>query len=123
MNLPGTVDITDVVESSKTTFVVWAVDYVFANMVTVPGLQWLALPLVRALARATVQSLVELLANSAVMEAFFINTAIRKASQAQDYVDAVKFKKSLPDTASGADYENAERAEINAFSNFVRLNN
>ncbi len=116
---PGTVDITEIVDSSKTTFIVWAVDYVFANMVTVPGLQWLALPGVRSLAKYTIESLVSLLADSVVMQAFFLNTAIRKASQAREYVEAVKIKKS----ANEVDYAQAEQNEIRAFTDFVRLNN
>lgn len=65
----------------------------------------------------------ETISASAMMQGFFINTAIRKSSQASDYVLAVHARVNLPPTATDAEYERAERAEILAFNNFVRVTN
>ncbi len=46
---------------------------------------------------------------------------MRKSSQAKDYIDAVNSKLELPDTATDAEYERAERHEIDAFNSFVIL--
>lgn len=119
----GTIDITNVVDSLKSTFITWAVAYVYGLEIAVPGLEWVAMPIIADLDKAAIKAIITLLVNSVVMEAFFLNTAIRKASQAQDYVDAITTKKSLPPTASQEEYAKAEAAECLAFRNFVMLGN
>lgn len=119
----GTIDITDIVDNLKSTFVTWAVGYIYGQEIAVPGLEWVALPIISDLDQAALKAILNFLVESVVMEAFFLNTAIRKASQAQDYVDAITFKKSLPPTASQEIYAKAEAAECLAFRNFVMLSN
>ncbi len=50
-----------------------------------------------------------------------MNTAIKKSSQASEYVNAVKNKDNLPEDASESEYEQAEIAEIAAFNSFVKF--
>ena len=80
-------------------------------------------PILGPLFSFIVKEILTAVGNAAEMEAFFLNTAVRKASQAQDYVDAVNTKNGLPSTASDADYEAAEQAEMAAFRNFVMVSN
>lgn len=119
----GTLDITDLVETMRSSFVAWAVTYALTAVVAVPGFQWVGLPVVNLFFKAIVRWIANILTKSAVMEAFFLNTAIRKGAQAKDYIEAVKAKNNLPTTASDDEYEKAERAEILAFNNFVRVTN
>lgn len=117
----GVIDVTNLAESLRSSFVSWASAYIFAQAIATPGLSWLALPIVNTIVKATIDSVLNILTRSAVMEAFFLNTSIRKASQAQDYVDAVTLKNNLPPNVSDADYEKAEQDEISAFNSFVTL--
>jgi hypothetical protein len=86
-----------------------------------PGFSWLGLPILSSLYKGALSWVLNLISNSAVLEAFFLNTAIRKASQASDYISAVDFKKSLPENVSDDDYEKAELKEIDAFKQFVSI--
>lgn len=119
----GTIDITNVVENLRQSFVNWGVAYVYGLEVAVPGLEWVALPVISELDKTAIQAILDLISKSVIMEAFFINTTIRKASQAQDYVSAVDAKNSLPPTATKDEYEAAEKAEMSAFRNFVLITN
>lgn len=119
----GTIDITELAASMQSTFVAWAVEFAFNTAYTTPGLQWMGLPLVNQIIKSIIRWVAETISKSAMMQAFYINTAIRKSSQASDYVLAVHRKISLPPTASDEEYERAERAEIVAFNNFVRISN
>lgn len=120
-NPTGTIDITNTVASMKDTFVTSATAYIYGlEIAAVPEL---ATPIISQLDQAAVKELLNLLTNWVLMEAFFLNTAIRKASQAQDYVDAITAKNSLPPTASQDAYAKAEATEIVAFTNFVQLGN
>lgn len=119
----GTIDITNIVEALRSSFVTWATAYIFGLEIATPGLEWMALPVISTLDQAVVKEILTLLTKAAVMEAFFMNTAIRKASQAQDYIDAVNAKINLPSTATFEEFTNAEKAEMDAFRNFVRVTN
>lgn len=119
----GTIDITNVVENLRQSFVNWGVAYVYGLEVAMPGLEWVALPVISELDKTAIQAILDLISKSVIMEAFFINTTIRKASQAQDYVSAVDAKNSLPPTATKDEYEAAEKAEMSAFRNFVLITN
>lgn len=119
----GTIDITNVVEKLRQSFVNWGVAYVYGLEVAMPGLEWVALPVISELDKTAIQAILDLISKSVIMEAFFINTTIRKASQAQDYVSAVDAKNSLPPTATKDEYEAAEKAEMSAFRNFVLITN
>ena len=119
----GTVDITTTVNSLVSSFETWANNFLFGELILIPWMTWAALPVLSTLVKAAIGWGVNLLVGSAVLEAFFLNTAIRKASQAQDYIDAVTLKNSLPATATQEEYQNAENAEMVAFRNFVLLSN
>lgn len=120
---PNVIDITALSESLRKSFVSWASDYVFIQASTTPGLSWIVLPVIRPLVQFMITQVLNILTVSAVMEAFFLNTSIRKSSQANDYVAAVEAKNNLPTNVSDSDYENAEQNEINAFNSFVTLGN
>ena len=119
----GTIDLTGVVSSMQSTFVTWANTAVFAGLLTVPGMQWIGLPVVSYIVKAAINAAIAWLAESAMMAAFFLNTAVRKASQAQDYADAVSNKNGLPPTATPEEFKNAEQAEMDAFHRFVLFTN
>ncbi len=119
----GTVDITDVVEAMRSAFVTWGTAYIFGLEIAIPGMGWLALPIIGDLDRALVRALLNLLSKSVVLEAFFLNTAIRKNSQANDFINAVNLKNNLPATATEAEYAYAESLQIAAFRDFVLLSN
>ncbi len=118
----GTIDLTDVIEKMKTTFVLAAKDYLVLQALAVPGLGTIAAWFVRVLGSAAIDWTLNKLANWTVMQAFFLNTAMRKLSQAKEYVIAVNEKENLSD-ASEVDYEKAERKEIDLFIDFVRISN
>ena len=113
------VDVTDLVEKARSTWVTWATGYLFGLEAAIPGMEWVALPVISDIDKAILEAILDALSKSVVMEGFFINTAIRKASQAQDYLSAKNFKDSLPENVSDADFEKAERAEIDAFISFA----
>ncbi len=115
------IDVTDIVEKARSTFVEWAVLYIFGLEVAIPGMEWVALPIVSTIDKEIIRLILTELSKSAVMGAFFLNTAIRKASEAADYVSAVDAKNSLPDDVSDEDYEKAERDEMAAFVLFATV--
>lgn len=119
----GTIDITNLVETMKATFVTAGKDYLMGLVLAIPGIGSIASWFIKVLFGDAITWLLNQLTGWAVLEAFFINTAIRKASQAGDYVAAVAAKNNLPPTASDDDYEKMERAEMVAFSDFVRITN
>lgn len=119
----GTIDITNLVDGIKGVWVRWAVSLITNVPKTIPWLAWLSLPIISQLFEFFVSKMVTLIANALEMEGFFLNTAIRKASQASDFVDAINAKNALPKTASTQEYENAEKTEMAAFRNFVRVTN
>jgi hypothetical protein len=123
MSGTGTIDITNLTDNLKSTFIDWAVAFVYGEEIAVPGLEWVALPIISELDKAALREVITLVCNSLVMQAFFVNTAIRKASQAQDYVDAFNYKKSLNPGVSDEEYKLAEQKEISAFRNFVMVTN
>lgn len=119
----GTIDITNLVEAMKNTWVKWATTSITTAAAATPYTFWIKWPVIGTLFSLLVQLGVTFLANTAEMAAFFLNTAIRKEGQAQDYIDALNVKNSLPPTASDEEYENAEQAEMAAFRNFVMVTN
>ena len=118
----GTVDITNVVTTMQSTFVTLATTFLTtAILATGPGAAiW---PFVSWFAKPLMKWVLNTLAGWAVLQAFFMNTAIRKNAQALDYVNAVAAKGNLPPTATDAEYKAAEVAEMQAFTNFVMVTN
>lgn len=119
----GTIDITATVSNLQDSFITWGVAYVFGLEIAIPGMQWVADPIISTLDKAAVKAILTFISKSVIMEGFFINTAIRKASQAEDYISAINVKKSLPTTATDQEYANAESKEMLAFRNFVMVTN
>ena len=119
----GTIDITDTVEKLRQAWVDWGVAYVFGLEVAIPGWEWVALPIIADIDKAIIRAVLDSLSKSAEMGIFFLNTAIRKASQAKDFTDAVKAKNDLPTTATDEEYKKAEAAQMLAFRNFVMVSN
>lgn len=117
----GTIDITDLVEKLKKTWIKWAVGLVVKTaQAYVPFLAW---PVVSQIFEFIVSQIVTIISNAAEMQGFFINTAIRKASQAKDFVDAVDAREALPPTATNEEYENAEAKQMLTFRNLVMVTN
>lgn len=119
----GTIDITDVVEKMKETFVLAAKQFLVNSALAIPGIGAIAAWFIKVLASEAIEWGLRKLSNWSVMQAFFLNTAIRKGAQAADYVKTVAAKESLPPTATDEDYYAAEQAEILAFDRFVSLTN
>jgi hypothetical protein len=119
----GTIDITNLVEQLRQAFVRWGTQFIINAAAAVPYLSWLGLPVIRQLFQFIVNKLLDVLSKAMEMQGFFMNTAIRKASQAKDFVDAVAAKEALPPTASNEEYENAEKRQMVAFRNFVMFTN
>lgn len=109
------------VEKSRQTFVEWGVLYLYGLEVAIPGMEWVALPIISTIDKAIIRAVLDSISKSMVMGAFFLNTAVRKASEAQDYVDAVNAKNSLPEDVSDEEYEKFERAEMAAFVAFATV--
>lgn len=125
-SLPTTqtvIDLTDLVEKTRSAFVDWAVGFIFAEEIAIPGMEWVALPVISDIDRAIIKAVVDALSKAVVMQAFFLNTAIRKADQAQDFADAANALENLPKDASDATYKAAEAQRALAFRNFVMVTN
>lgn len=115
------IDVTNLIAALQSTFITWGVNYLFATELATPGMEFTGLPIVSSLDRAMLKYILTKLSNEAVMLAFFTNTAIKKATESQDYLDAVNYKNSLPENASDEEYLNAEISEVNAFVQFTSL--
>ncbi|MFI5342860.1 MAG: hypothetical protein ACHQUC_01430 [Chlamydiales bacterium] len=123
--MPGTdtIDITNLIEAMKTSWVAWQEAYIFGLIATIPGIGWAATPIAAALIGKLLTWALTKIANSAIQEAFFLATASRKGAQATAYLKAIEYKDSLPPTASDEEYEKAEKQDMEAFSNLVLLSN
>lgn len=116
-----TIDITETVEYLKSSWVTWAKAYLFGVIVAIPALGWLAAPVIKLFFGAALDWILNKLANSAEQQAFFMNTVLRKASQASDYTDVMRRKLNFPLDGSDKDYEELEREEMVAFGQLVRV--
>lgn len=108
-------------EKARSTFVEWGVTYLFGLELSTPGLSWLALPVISNIDKEVLRLVLTKLSESVVMEAFLMNTALRKASEAKDYIDAVNLKNSLPEDISDQEYEKYEKFEMDAFVAFASI--
>jgi hypothetical protein len=100
-------------------FEAWAVPFLVSEIIAIPGLAFLGLPIFSALTFAAVSTIISKLAKSAEMNAMFMHTAIRKSQEARTYVAAIRAKAKLPDNATMEEVLNAEENEIDAFRTFV----
>lgn len=121
MSDDGTIDITDAVEKMRSTFVIAASDFLFAWIAAAPGFGWVLYPILKPLTEIVLKKILETLSTWIVMQAFFFNTAMRKSSQAADFVRAVVAKENLPEDVSDEEFEKAQLNEIEAFNRLVRL--
>lgn len=113
-------DITELVEGMRSSFVTWATSYVFYTLSTNVGTKWVTLPVINAIVKAFLHWTFNRVSGAVEMEIFFLNTAMRKMDQSHDYVNARKAKN---EAKTDEEFERLERAEIMAFADFVRLNN
>jgi len=118
-----TIDITDLVEKLRSSFVEWGVTFILAAISAVPYLQWLKLPVIRQLFRWILTKLLKIISHAIEMQAFFLNTAIRKSGQAHDFTSAVNALNNLPPTATEEEYAAYEQKRMDAFRNFVLMVN
>lgn len=116
--MPG-LDVTELANAFQSSFVTAGTDFIYAELLLIPGMQWLSLPIISPLVQAAIHFCLNLLVGWAVMEAFFLETALKKANQAETYLNAVGAKNALPPTASDAEYEKAEQSEMAAFRSLV----
>ena len=119
--MSDTIDITDLVEKTRSTFVDWAVLYVYGLEIAIPGMEWVAVPVIKDIDQEIIRLVLNGLSNSAVMQSFFLATVVRKATQADDFVAAVVFKQNLPDNVTDEEYDLAERKQMDAFRDFVAV--
>lgn len=123
MPADGTIDITNTVSNMSDTFVTLAYNYLTGLALAIPGIGPVLTWFIKIFAGPLIKWGLEKLVVWSVMQAFFMNTAIRKASQATDYTEAMKIKLGLPEDVSDEEYANAEAAEMHAFVNFVMVTN
>lgn len=114
-----TIDITELVERLRNSFVVAQVDAVFASIASITGFGWVTLPVISTLVRAAIGFVIGRVADTLVMHGFFLNTAIRKADQAHEYLEASREKDRQAPTATDEEYERLERVEIDRFRDLV----
>jgi hypothetical protein len=119
----GTIDITNLVVTLRNTWIRWATKLVISAASSTIYTAWLKWPVVGTLFEMLVKMGVTAIANGLEMQGFFLNTAIRKASQAEDFIAANDALNALPPTVTDEEYENAEKREMAAFRNFVRVTN
>jgi len=117
------IDITDLVEKSRTTFVDWAVAYMYGEEIVIPGLAWVALPVISDIDKEVLRLIVDELSKSVVMLGFFANTAIRKADQSQNFLEAEEALRNLPAGITSEGVRKLEAAKIAAFAAFVSVAN
>lgn len=123
MDDSGTIDITGVVNFMQSSFVTLGTDFVFTALVGTAYMSWVSLPIINSLVKMFIKFVLNKVSLMVETQAFFMNTAIRKASQAQDFVNATNELQSLPTTVSDAEYEKAEQTQMLAFRNFVMVTN
>ena len=120
----GTIDITNLVSSMTSDFVSIETDLAMTEIALIPSVgPFLVGPVIGVITKFVVEKIISKLANGVRQQAFFFNTAVRKASQAGDYADASNALASLPESTSDADYKAAEEKRAQAFNDFVVLTN
>ena len=123
INDTDTVDITEAAKALQSAWITFSTSYVTSAAITVPWLAWLALPVINPLFHFMINRIITSLSKAVEMQGFFLNTALRKASQASDFVAAVNAVQSAPIDMDMVNYEKLEQAQMSAFSNFVKFTN
>lgn len=117
----GVIDITDLVNSMGVTFEKYAVDFIYLNLIGNAIFAWLAAPGLSYITKEIIKMGVKGFSKSGILIVFFENTALRKAGQAQDYVNAVKKRKFLEGVGTREEFRKAELDEITQFYSLVRV--
>jgi len=116
----GDIDITDLVNAIASAAVKVEVDLLFQASTSLWFTAWLKLPVISDIYKTLLTWLFTWISTQEVNLAFYENTAIRKASQGNDFMNAHNFLKALPPNVTEEAYAKAEQAEIAAFNSFVR---
>lgn len=115
----SSIDITNLVEAMRASFVLAAKAEIMALALAIPGVGPATAWIINHFFSPLLNWVLTKVSQLALMQAFFLNTAVRKAGQAGDYVAALNAKKALPPTVTEDEYEKYELAEISAFNEFV----
>ena len=107
----------------KETFIIAGNKYLVGLALATPAIGPVAAWFVNVFLSPFITWVLRKLTEWVMMQSFFLNTAIRKSAQATDYVKAVEEKLNLPEGYSEEEYEKAEKKELDAFYNFVRVTN
>jgi hypothetical protein len=121
--MSDTIDITILVENMRSTFVTMALKLIYTQAATVPWLLWINTPIIHSMVDKFLNWVLDAITQWEVMQAFFLNTAIRKSLQSKDYTEAILYKNNLPTNATAEQFKKAEQYEIDTFNNFVRFSN
>lgn len=120
---PGVVDITQLSLALKDTWVLIEVAASLAGIAAIPGMQWVSLPFVNKIFSYILNWLFSKAAQRLYDFGFFKNSAIRKASQAHQFIDAINTKNSLPANISQEEFKKYERIQMDQFRYLVVLSN
>jgi len=115
----SSIDITDLVENLRQTFVTAAQTYIMGLILAVPGFGPVAAWFTKVFLGPFLTWVLNKISTWSVMQAFFLNTSLRKSGQAGDYLNAKFYKENLPVDATNEVYAEAEQKEIAAFNEFV----
>lgn len=117
--MSDTMDLTAVALSLRSTFVRWGAPYLLGELAAIPGLAWLAWPVISALATAALSTVLVALTKTAVMDSLFMALTVQKTGEAEAYSQAVTLKRAVKDNAEPEEYARAENAEMAAFNRLV----
>lgn len=117
----ATIDLTDAVEKMRVTFTTLGKVFLYECLCSIPyvGVGFKA-PIISTIVKLGINWALDKLGSWSVMQAFFMNTALRKTSQAFDYVDAVNEKLKLVGVTNEV-YKLAEKKEMDTFINLVMV--
>ena len=119
----GIIDITEFAEALRSTWVMGMQKFITTLLTGIPWLGWLAAPLIDSVFGWAITWVLNKMSYSALQYSYFINTAHRKSSQADEFIEAVEEMNNLPEIATEEDYARAEQKRIDAFERFVPLTN
>lgn len=97
--------------------------YIMGLALAIPGLGPFLAFFLKTLGQPLLNWVLNKLSEWEVMQQFFLNTALRKASQAIDFVDAVNAYENLPKDASNEEVLAAEKSRMATFRSFVMVTN
>lgn len=117
----GVVDITETVEELRQAWVTWSIRYINGLEAATPELMWLNGSLTNSVEEAILKVILDAISKAVEMQAFFLNTAIRKASQAKDFTKVVREIREKQENMTEEEFEKAEQRKMDAFRNFVSV--